>query len=137
MNTNKELLFREEVFQIVGCAFEVLKVLGHGFHEKNYENALTVEFGLKSISYRQQPHFVVEYKAHPVGEFIPDLIVFDSVVVDPKVIERISDHERGQMLNYLRISRLRVGLLLNFKPCKARMGTHRLMNSCSFVSIRG
>jgi GxxExxY protein len=118
MNTNKELLFKEEVFQIVGCAFEVLKGLGHGFNEKNYENALTVEFSLKGISYRQQPHFVVEYKTHPVGEFIPDLIVFGSIVVDPKVIDRITDHERGQMLNYLRICRLRVGLLLNFKHAK-------------------
>src|SRR5215204_3327525 len=100
MDTNRELLFREEVFQIVGCALEVLKVLGHGFNEKNYENALSVEFRLKNIPYRQQPHFVVEYKAHPVGEFIPDLIVFGSLVVDPKVIDRITDHERGQMLNY-------------------------------------
>lgn len=117
MNTNKELLFKEEVFQIVGCAFEVLKVLGHGFNEKNYENALTVEFRLKGISYRQQPHFVVEYKTHPVGEFIPDLIVFESIVADPKV----RSHHRsraGPMLNYLRICRLRAGLLLNLKHAK-------------------
>ena len=50
-----------------------------------------------------------------VGEFIPDLIAFGSVIVDPKVIDHITDFERGKMLNYLRITKLRVGLLLNFK----------------------
>jgi GxxExxY protein len=103
MNTNTELLFKEEVFQIVGCAFEVLKVLGHGLNEKNYENALTVEFGLKNIPYRQQPRFVVDYKQCPVGEFVPDLIVFGKIIADPKVLDRITDHECGQMLNYLRV----------------------------------
>jgi GxxExxY protein len=115
MDTN--MLFKEEVFQIVGCAFEVLNGLGHGLNEKNYENALTVEFGLRKIG-RQQPRFVVDYKGQPVGEFVPDLIAFDSMIVDAKVIDRITDHERGQMLNYLRICKLRVAVLLNFKHAK-------------------
>ena len=53
-----------------------------------------------------------------LGEFAPDLIVYETVVVDPKVIDRINDHERGKMINYLRITKLRVGLLLNFKHPK-------------------
>jgi GxxExxY protein len=53
-----------------------------------------------------------------VGEFIPDLIAFSSVIVDAKVIDRITDHERGQMLNYLRITKLRVGLIVNFKNAR-------------------
>ena len=76
---------------------EVLNGLGHSLNEKNYENALTVEFGLRRIAYRQQPHFVVDYKGHPVGEYAPDLIAFDSIIVDAKVIDRITDHERGQI----------------------------------------
>ena len=52
------------------------------------------------------------------GLFIPDLIAFDAVVVDTKVIDRITDHERGLMLNYLRITKLRVGVILNFKHAK-------------------
>jgi GxxExxY protein len=118
MNTNGSLLFKEEVFQIVGCAFEVLNTLGHGLNEKLYENSLTVEFGLKGIPYRQQPRFPVDYKGHRVGEFVPDLIALGAVIVDAKVIDRITDHERGQMLNYLRICGLRVGVLLNFKHAK-------------------
>jgi len=77
-----------------------------------------VEFGLRNIPLRQQPLFDVLYKGHQVGLFIPDLIAFDSIVVDTKVIDRITDHERGLMLNYLRITKLRVGVILNFKHAK-------------------
>jgi GxxExxY protein len=75
MDTNSGKLFtKEEVFQIVGCAIEVLNALGHGIVEKPYENALVVEFGLRNILFRQQPPFDVLYKGHKVGLFIPDLI---------------------------------------------------------------
>jgi GxxExxY protein len=58
------------------------------------------------------------YRGEKVGLFVPDLIAFDSVVVDTKVIDRITDHERGLMLNYLRITNLRAGVILNFKHRK-------------------
>ena len=105
-------------FAIIGCAMEVLNALGHGLHEKPYENALVVEFGLKGISSEQQKRFQVDYKAVMVGEFIPDLIAGQAVIVDTKVIDRITDLERGQMLNYLRITGLKVGLIINFKRSK-------------------
>jgi len=119
MDTNEEkLLFKAEVFQIIGCAIEVLNTLGHGIVEKPYENALVVEFGLRQIPFKQQLTFDVLYKGQRVGAFVPDLIVFDSIVVDTKVIDRITDHERGLLLNYLRITHLRVGVILNFKHRK-------------------
>jgi len=120
MDTNRSevLLLKTEVFQIVGCAIEIMNTLGHGLLEKPYENALVVEFGLTKIPFRQQPSFDVLYKGKKVGVFVPDLIAFDSVVVDAKVIERITDHERGLMLNYLRITGLRVGVILNLKHRK-------------------
>ena len=117
MNPN-ELLLKEEVFQIVGAAIEVLKGLGHGLHEKPYENALAVEFGIRQIPLLQQQHFDVIYKAVKVSEYVPDLIVHGKIVVDVKVIDRITDHERGQMLNYLRITHRAVGVILNFKRAK-------------------
>jgi len=119
MDTNEDkLLLKQEVFQIVGSAIEVLNTLGNELIEKPYENALVVEFGLRKIPFRQQPSFDVLYKEHKVGLFVPDLIAFDYVVVDTKVIDRITDHERGLMLNYLRIANLRVGVILNFKRAK-------------------
>jgi len=119
MNANRrELLLKEEAHRIVGCAMEVLNVLGHGLLEKPYENALVVEFGLQGIPFRQQPGFDVMYKSVKVGEYIPDLICFDQIVVDTKTIERIGNHETGQMLNYLKITGLQLGLVLNFKHAK-------------------
>jgi GxxExxY protein len=120
MNTNPEskLLLKDEVYQIVGSAFEVLNEIGYGLHEKPYENALVVEFGIRKIPSKQQVNFDVIYKGHKVGLFVPDIIAFDQVVVDAKVIDRNTDVERGQMLNYLRITKLRVGVILNFKNPK-------------------
>jgi GxxExxY protein len=116
-SSEKRLFLKEEVYAIVGCAIEVLNQLGHGLHEKPYENALVVEFSLRKIPFAQQRRFDVLYKSVRVGEYIPDLIAFDSVVVDTKVIPAITDLERGQMLNYLKITGLRVGVILNFaKP---------------------
>ncbi len=103
---------------IIGAAFEVLNGLGHGLHEKPYENALVVECGLRNLPVEQQRRYPVHYKGVQVSEYVPDLLVGAAVIVDTKVIERITDHERGQMLNYLRIASLRVGLILNFRKPK-------------------
>jgi len=115
---NQKLLLKDEVFQVVACAIEVLNALGHGLVEKPYENALVVEFSLRKISFRQQPSFDVLYKGHKIALFVPDLIAFNSLVVDTKIIDQITDHERGLILNYLRITGLRVGVILNFKRSK-------------------
>lgn len=118
MNTNThqfdELAFKEEVYQIVGCAMEVLNTLGHGFPEKTYENAIIVEFGIRNIPYSRQTRFPVTYKDTQVGEFIPDLLVFDRLIVELKTVPAITDCERGQVLNYLKVTDARVGLILNF-----------------------
>ncbi len=125
MTKPTDLLLKEEVHRIVGCAMEVQNVLGPGLLEKPYENALVVEFGLQGIPVRQQARFDVVYKHVKVGEYIPDLICFDWIVVDTKTIESITDHELGQMLNYLKITGLEVGVILNFK--KARLAWKRVV----------
>jgi GxxExxY protein len=112
---DSKLLLREETQRIIGHAFDVSNEVGHGLHEKLYENALVVAFKQNAIAYDQQRRFSVLFRGVEIGEFIPDLIVFGTVVVDTKVIDRITDHERGKMMNYLRIAGLRVGLILNFK----------------------
>src|SRR5688572_18464675 len=94
---------KEETHAIIGCAFEVLNELGHGLNEKLYENALVLEFKRRRIAFDQQRRFEVRYKGDFVGDYIPDLIAFGKVIVDTKTVDRITDHERGQMLNYIRI----------------------------------
>jgi GxxExxY protein len=86
-----------------------------------------VEFRLRGISYNQQERHQVLYKGELVGEYIPDLVVQHQLIVDTKTIDRITDHERGQMLNYLRIAGLPVGIILNFKH--ARLEWERLVLS--------
>jgi GxxExxY protein len=113
-----KLILKAETEKFIGFAFEILNEIGHGLNEKVYENALTVLFKLNDIAFDQQQSFPVVFRGVEVGEFVPDLIAFGSVIVDTKVIDRITDHERGQMLNYLRVTKLRVGLILNFKSAR-------------------
>lgn len=114
----KVFLFKEETHRIIGCAFEVLNALGHGLLEKPYENALAVEFQQQDIPFQQQPRFPVIYRTVHVGEYIPDLIAFNSIIVEAKAIAAIGNNEKAQMINYLKITKLRVGLILNFKHAK-------------------
>jgi GxxExxY protein len=112
------LVLGTEVYSVVSAALEVLKKLGHGFHEKPYENALVVEIAPGGMSCQQQRCFDVVYKGVKVGQYIPDLIANDAIIVEPKVIDKISDHERGRMINYLRITGLPIGLIFNFRRAK-------------------
>ncbi len=109
---------KSETEAILGCAFEILKLLGHGLLEKPYENALVVECGLRGIPIVQQSRYDVVYKNVTVGEYVPDLIAFGVVVVETKVVDCITDHELGQMLNYLKITGHQVGLILNFRHAR-------------------
>jgi len=115
---NTDLICQEESGNIIKCAYTVLNEIGHGYHEKPYENALVVEFKYRGIPYTQQPRYPILYRGVNVSDFIPDLVVYNKVIVDTKVIPRITDHEMGQMLNYLRITGLPLGLIVNFKHSK-------------------
>ena len=112
------LIEKELVFKIVGCSMEVHNELGCGLREKTYERALCREFDLQEISYNQQADYPVFYKGEKIDDYIPDLVVEEKVVVDTKTIGVIGDIERGKMLNYLRITGLKVGLIINFKNQK-------------------
>ena len=118
LRSAQEVLHKAETHEIVGSAFGVLNALGHGLNEKIYENALTIELLRRALAVDQQRSFDVHYLGQRVGTFVPDLIVAGKVIVDAKVVDRLGEHERGQMLNYLRITKLRVGLLLNFKHAR-------------------
>lgn len=111
-----ELLEKDLVFQIVGCAMRVHAGIGRGLREKTYERALCVEFRHARLAFEQQASYAVFYRGEQVDEFIPDLVVENRVLVDAKCVASLTDIERGQMLNYLRVTGLKVGLILNFSP---------------------
>ncbi len=110
-----ESLHAELTERIIGAAMEVHRELRNGLDEKLYETALCIEFADRGIFLDQQKRHTVFYKKRPIGNLIPDLIVEKAVIVDTKVVEGFDDSHISQMIGYLKITGLRVGLLLNFK----------------------
>jgi GxxExxY protein len=96
----------------------VLNALKPGLDEKLYENALAIELGKRGCRVEQQKSFPVYYDNQLIGTLIPDLIVDDSVIADPKVVSTFTDTHTAQMTGYLAITGLRLALLLNFKSAK-------------------
>jgi GxxExxY protein len=100
---------------IIGAAMTVLNTLKPGLDEKIYERAMKIELGKRGHRVEAQREFPVYYEGEKVGTLIPDLIVDGLVVVDTKVVSSFHDAHVAQMIGYLAITELRLGLLLNFK----------------------
>ena len=105
---------KELTKEIIGVAMEVHSQLGSGFLESVYEEAMVVEFGLRDINYERQKTLDVFYKERKVKQFICDFLVNGEVLVELKAIKTLTDVEMAQVLNYLRATGLRLGLLFNF-----------------------
>ncbi len=111
----RDLLYKEEVYKIIGAAMEVHTELGPGFLESVYEEALTLEAEKRNIPYRTQVKILVKYKGQQLNkEFIADFIGYDKVLVELKCIPKLTRREEAQMINYLKATNLEVGLLINF-----------------------
>jgi GxxExxY protein len=106
---NKEL-----TKEIIGAAMEVHRHLGSGFLESVYEESMAVEFDLRKIRFERQKTLDVFYKERKVKQFVCDFLVDGSVLVELKAIKALTDIETAQVLNYLRATGVRLGLLLNF-----------------------
>lgn len=115
----KEIVEKDLVYAINACVFEVYRQLGHGFLEKVYENALVREFRAREIAVEAQFPFSVKYKEAIVGEYCADLVVDDRVIVEVKAVEQLHPAHEAQILNYLKATGKKVGLLVNFSHPKA------------------
>jgi len=111
---------------IIGAAMKVLNALKPGLDEKLYERALIIEFAKQGLACDQQKNFPVHYEGQHIGTLIPDLVVNERVIVDPKVVTTFTDTHISQMLGYLNITGLKTALLLNFKYTKLQ--TKRVSN---------
>ena len=110
-----EILLKDEVFQIVGAAIEVHRELGCGFLEPVYQEALEIELQTRDIPFSPQEPLTILYKNHSLKKlYIPDFICFGQIIVELKALDRLTGKEESQILNYLKATGLRVGLLLNF-----------------------
>lgn len=115
----EEIVEKDLVYAINACVFEVYRQLGHGFLEKVYENALMMEFQAREIAVETQVPFSVKYKGMIVGEYCADLVVDERVIVEVKAVERLHPAHEAQILNYLKATGKKVGLLVNFSHPKA------------------
>jgi len=105
----------ERTYQIICAAMEVHKELGCGFLEAVYQEALGREFVTQGIPFRAQPVVEIRYKGKPLEKkYQPDFVCYDDVIVEIKAISTISGVEEAQLINYLKATNFKVGLLLNF-----------------------
>lgn len=108
-------------YQIRGAVFEVNRILGHGFLEKVYENALLVELHQSKLKAESQVPIKVKYKNTEVGEYFADIVVEDQVILELKAVESLQSVHEAQLLNYLKATKYIIGLLINFTHPKAEI----------------
>jgi len=110
-----KLLLADEVYSIVGAAMAVHTELGCGFLEAVYQEALEIEFQQRNIPYQSQPVLSIHYKNTLLNKnYIADFICFDQIIVELKALKTLTDKETSQVLNYLKASQSKVGILINF-----------------------
>ena len=108
-------------YKIRGAIFEVNSVLGHGFVEKIYENSLMVELKKKKVKAENQVPINVKYKGEVVGEYFADIVVENQVIIELKSIDSLQKVHEAQLLNYLKATGFKIGLLVNFIHPKAEI----------------
>ena len=105
----------ERTYKIIGAGIEVHSELGCGFLEAVYQEALEIEFASQQIPFKPQPIIQIAYKGKPLDKtYQPDFVCFDEVIVEIKAISGLSGIEEAQLINYLKATGLKVGLLINF-----------------------
>ena len=106
---------KEECASIaIKCFYSVYRVLGHGFLEKNYENALAFELRERGLRVEQQAPIEVLYKGQVIGEYFADLLVEGCLIIELKAATFLSANHEAQLLNYLKATHIELGLLMNF-----------------------
>ena len=124
-----ELLFREEVYAIVGAGFEVYNQLGPGFLEAVYQEALEVEFTQRKIPFVPQQEIRVIYKGLPLKKlFVADFLIYGKVIVEIKAVDHLTPREFSQVINYLKATGSQLGVVINFGAEK-EMEWKRLLNT--------
>ncbi len=110
-----ELIYKDEVFAIVGAAIEVHRVLGPGFLEAVYQEAMEIECATKKIPFAPQQIIQIQYKQHTLKkEYIADMVCFEKIIVEFKALDQLTGREESQVINYLKATGYKVGVLINF-----------------------
>jgi len=116
-----EMDLNDITFRIRGAIFEVNKILGPGFLEKVYENALLLELQERGLKAEGQAPIKVQYKGSTVGEYMADILVEGKVIIELKTVEKLENKHEAQLLNYLKATGIQAGLLVNMKDSRAQI----------------
>jgi GxxExxY protein len=123
-----KLVYGEEVFAIVGAAIEVHKQLGPGFLESVYQEAMEIELSARNIPFGPQQEMYIQYKGQILNKYyVADFICYDKIVVELKALDQLTGKAQAQVINYLKASDMRVGVLINFGG-KGRLEWQRFVN---------
>ncbi|MCC6865784.1 MAG: GxxExxY protein [Ignavibacteria bacterium] len=110
-----EILYKDESYKIIGCCLEVYNEMGPGFLEVVYKDALEIEFQMNNIPYTREKQYEVIYKGKPTHrKYNADFVIFETILLEVKAFKRLTDENLMQTLNYLKVSKLKLGLLANF-----------------------
>ena len=110
-----DLIFKNEVYQIVGAAMEVHRELGPGFLEAIYQEALRIEFGIRKMPFIEFPQITVKFKEQPLKKkYVPDFLCFEEIIVEIKAIRECGPFEEAQIINALKLAKKPLGILINF-----------------------
>jgi len=110
-----EMLFKEESYRIIGACFEVYNELGSGFLEAVYQEALRREFQWQGIPFQEKPEIELYYKVTRLDQtYQPDFLCYDQIIVELKTAKALGDDHRAQAINYLKATRKKLALLVNF-----------------------
>ncbi len=110
-----ELIHEDETYRIRGAVFEVYREMGCGFLEAVYQECLTLEFARQGVPFVAQKALALHYKGEKLSQtFIPDFVCFESIVVEIKAVNKLTNDQRAQVHNYLKSTGLQLGLLVNF-----------------------
>lgn len=113
--SDSKVLYKEECYLIQGAIFEVYRELGCGFIEAVYQESLAKEFENRKIPFFEQPEIIISYKNEVLKQtFHPDFVCYDKIILELKAVKETNDEFKAQLMNYLKISNLRLGLLVNF-----------------------
>jgi len=110
-----DIIYKEESYLINGAIFEVYKELGSGFLEAVYQECLSKEFARLKIPFTAQPELTIWYKDEPIAQtYKPDFICYDKIIIELKAVTELSQKHRAQVLNYQKITKMKLGLIVNF-----------------------
>lgn len=110
-----EIIYREESYAIIGACFEVYKAMGPGFLEPVYQECLELEFGDRGLPFAAQADLALSYKGRPLkSRYTPDFTCHGKIILEIKAVSALADEHRAQLINYLKATGYRLGLLVNF-----------------------